>query len=405
MTTESMSIPTFPQARSRDCPFDPPRSYMTWDAPERVRLWDGTFAWVVTGYEDIRAVLADPRISAYQLNPGMPRLQPVVSDNSTQAEETVSFVRMDDPEHARHRLMLTGEFTVRRAESLRPWIQELVDELIDAMLEKGPPAELVSDFALPIPTQVIAHMLGVPYSEHKFFEERTTKMLGLTTPPDVARAARDELTEFLAQLISAKESDPGDDIISRVRSTRVAAGELTHPQLVHMIRTLLVAGHETTANMIALGTLTLLQHADQLARVRDTDDPALIANAVEELLRYLTIVENVVTRVAIEDITVGGRLIQAGDGIIISLPPANREAHIPGDPSAFDISRNARGHIAFGYGIHQCLGQNLARVELQIALPTLLRRLPELKLAVPFDEVPFKEMMGIYGLEAMPVSW
>ncbi|MFF2076125.1 cytochrome P450 [Kitasatospora sp. NPDC058162] len=169
---------------------------------------------------------------------------------------------------------------------------------------------------------------------------------------------------------------------------------------------MLLAGHETTANMIALGTLTLLRHPDQLARLRETDDPRLIADAVEGLLRYLTIADSGIVRFVQEDTTIGGQPVRAGEGLIFSLPAANRDsAFLQDDPDRFDIHRQARGHLAFGYGTHQCLGQNLARTELQIALPTLLRRLPELRLAVPFEDVRFRSHTLAYGIAELPVAW
>ncbi len=168
---------------------------------------------------------------------------------------------------------------------------------------------------------------------------------------------------------------------------------------------LLVAGHETTANMIALGTLTLLRHPGQLTRIRDTDDPAVLANVVEELLRYLTIAQDVVMRVATEDLTIGGQLIRAGEGLMMNLPAGNRDAGIFEQPDTLDIDGNSRSHLAFGYGVHQCIGQSLARVELQIALSTLLRRLPGLRLAVPMEQVNFRHDMTVYGVHELPVAW
>jgi len=253
---------------------------------------------------------------------------------------------------------------------------------------------------------VIAHMLGVPYSDHEYFQSASSNFMDLTLPADQARASRAEFTKYLLDQVHRKEREPGEDLLTRLLTERVATGELTAEQVARTALLLLIAGHETTANMIALGALTLLQHHDQLARLRDADDPALAARAVEELLRYLTIAENPIVRVAREDITIGDQLVRAGEGLVISLPAGNRHAGLPdGDHDAFDIDHNARAHLAFGYGVHQCLGQNLARVELQIALPALLRRLPGLRLAVPFEEVSFRQQMAIYGLTRLPVAW
>ena len=168
---------------------------------------------------------------------------------------------------------------------------------------------------------------------------------------------------------------------------------------------LLQAGHETTASMIALGTLALLQHPDELARLRQTDDQAVIANIVEELMRYLTIVHSQVDRVAIDDLTLGGQLIRAGDAVLMNLPAGNWDDAFVDNPDTFDIDRNTRGHLAFGFGVHQCIGQNLARAELQIALATLARRLPGLRLAVPAEELRFQYQQEIYGIDELPVTW
>jgi cytochrome P450 len=406
-TVESQEMPVFPLARPARCPFDPPTEYRSWQqdsGPRQVRLPSGQLAWVVTKHDEARASLSDPRLSNDILNPRMPKLQPFAS-SSANNPGTLAFIRMDDPEHARQRRMLTAAFTVKQTESMRPMIQELVDARLDRMIRNGPPADLVSVFALPIPSEVITHMLGISYEEHTFFQSNASMIIDLTNTPEEAGRAFMALTDFFGEIVSQKEREPGDDLVSQLLSQRVATGELTREFLVTMMRTLLIAGHETTANMIALSTLTLLRNPEQLARVRDAGDPALIANAVEELLRYLSITENLVYRVAAEDFTISDQLVRAGEGVIISLPTANRDATVFESPDKFDIDRNTAGHIAFGYGVHQCLGQNLARVELQVAVPTLLRRLPGLRLAVPFEEVSFRADTGTYGVHRLPIEW
>ncbi|MEH0551051.1 cytochrome P450 [Streptomyces sp. B21-101] len=394
----------YPLARPAACPFDPAPEYRSWlqvPGPQQVRLEDGTPAWVLTRYEDIRAALSDPTVSAYELDPGMP---PLVRKSATKHDE-VSFVRLDDPEHAQHRRMVTADFTIKRAEKLRPRIQQMADEFLDRMIAKGAPADLVKDYALPIPSTVIGLILGVPDTDHEFFQAKSQQMLDLNLPPEESAAAHSELLAYVEELMDRKEREPEDDLISRLMTQRVATGEISRSQIPAMVQVLLVAGHDTTAGMIALSTITLLQHPDQLARLRDTDDPALIARAVEELLRYITIAENVLVRVATQDITIGGRLVRAGEGLIINPLAGNRDSSFAADPDTFDIDRNARGHLSFGYGVHQCVGQNLSRVELSISLPTLLRRLPGLRLAAPVEEIPFRAKANIYGVERLPVEW
>ncbi|WP_330286128.1 cytochrome P450 [Streptomyces sp. NBC_00576] len=393
-------LPPFPGVRSARCPFDPPAGYADWREGEGLRraLWRGEPMWVVSRFADIREALSDPRLSADDRTPGFP--VPAAAG----LEVAQSFVRMDDPEHIRLRRMLTGEFTVKRMERLRPLIQEQVDHFLEQMISQGSPADLVSAYAFPIPSMVISLMLGVPYEDHTFFQEHSATIVRADATDEENQAANLALAGYMYELVARREREPTDDLISR-QLQRVAAGEISRDTVVVNGLALLVAGHETTANMIALGTLALLEKPDRLARIRDTDDPAVVANAVEELLRYLTIVQDGIFRVATEDVTIGGQLVRAGEALLMNLPAGNRDASFSADPDTFDADRNTRGHLAFGYGTHQCLGQPLARVELQIALPALLRRLPNLQLAVPLDQIAFRNNTITYGPHVLPVAW
>jgi cytochrome P450 len=396
------SLPTFPLARDARCPFDPPAQYADWrreNGPRRAMFY-GEPVWVASRFADIRAALTDPRMSADNTQPGFPSVQ-APADHQTPP----SFTRMDDPEHARLRRMLTGEFTVKRVGQMRPQIQELVNEFLDKMVEQGQPADLVSAFALPVPSMVICLLLGVPYEDHEYFQGQSTTLLSQAASGDEKSAAINALYTYMLGLVERKEREPDDALLSRLVRERVETGELSREELAMNSMTLLFAGHETTANMIGLSTLTLLENPEQLTRVRDTEDPALVAGAVEELLRYLTIPLDVVVRVAVEDLTIGDQLIRAGEGMVMNLPAGNRDAAFVDRPDTFDIDRSARGHLSFGYGVHQCLGQSLARAELEIALPTLLRRLPGLRLTVPFEQVEFRYDMSTYGVRALPVTW
>jgi cytochrome P450 len=294
---------------------------------------------------------------------------------------------------------------VKRITAMRPRVQQIVDGLIDDMLAGPRPADLVTAFALPVPSLVICELLGVPYADHEFFQGCSRKLIDTTTPVDEAVEATDQLRSYLSDLVAAKKQSPTDDMMGSLVSEQLAAGELTAAEVVDMSLLMLVAGHETTANMIALGTLALLEHPDQLAELRDTDDPALITNAVEELLRYLTIVHTGRRRVATEDVEVGGHTIRAGEGIILANDAGNRDATAFPDPDRLDIHRRARHHVAFGYGVHQCLGQPLARMELHVVYGTLYRRIPGLALAIPFEDVSFKHEMVVYGVHSLPVTW
>ena len=397
-------IPAYPMPRAAGCPFDPPPTAQAMHAERpvaKVRMWDGSTPWLVTRYADARALLADPRASSRATLPGFPHPSAGFRDSAPQRR---SFISMDDPEHARIRRMVTAPFAIKRVEAMRPAIQKITDDLIDAMLAGPTPADLVHALALPLPSLVICALLGVPYKDHEFFQRNSSLMINRYSSADEAVAANNALTDYLDDLIGVKLAEPADDMLSEL-ATRVDNGELTRREAASMGVLLLIAGHETTANMIALGTAALLVHPDQLATLRETDDPKVVAKAVEELLRYLTIVHNGRSRVALEDIEIGGETIRAGDGIIVYTGTGNRDAELFPEPDRLDIGRDARRHMAFGFGVHQCLGQPLARVELQVVYSTLYRRIPTLRLATGVDELPFKHDGLVYGVYELPVAW
>jgi cytochrome P450 len=262
----------------------------------------------------------------------------------------------------------------------------------------------VEALALAVPSLVITAMLGVPYADHRFFQESSKTFIGRDADAQQGAEADKQVLAYFDRLIGDKLENPGDDLMSSVAG-RIKAGELTREEAKRVGQLLLLAGHDTTANMIALGTLALLQHPDQLAIVRDTNDPAVIARAVEELLRYLSIVHIGHPRAALEDIEVGGHTIHAGDGLLLPAEIANRDPAIFPDPDRLDVTRDAHGHVAFAFGPHQCLGQNLARVELQVVYGTLYRRIPTLRLATTLDQIPFKHDALVYGVHELPVTW
>jgi cytochrome P450 len=295
-------------------------------------------------------------------------------------------------------------FSIKQVEALRPTIQKIVDGAIDAMLAGPKPVDLVDAFALPVPSMVICELLGVPYADHDFFQTNSHIIVKHTTPPEQVLAAIQRLTDYLDHLIGDKLLYPGQDLLSKL-AERIAAGEISPREATVMGVLLLLGGHETTANMIALGTLTLLLHPDQLAELRDSDDPTLIASAVEELLRYLTITPSGRRRVALEDIKIGGHTIRAGEGVILPDDIANRDTAVFPDPDQLNVRHGARHHMAFGFGMHQCLGQHLARVELQVVYDTLYRRIPTLTLATDPDQIPFKHDGLFYGVYQLPVTW
>ncbi|WP_335934945.1 cytochrome P450 [Streptomyces sp. PTD5-9] len=401
----STALPDYPMPRATGCPFDPPpalRDLQNEKPVSRVRIWDGTSPWVITRYEDLRALLGDPRISADPTRSGYPHRTAGMKDRD-QARRT--FLTMDDPEHARLRRMVTAPFTIKKVESLRPSIQRIVDDLIDGMLSGPKPVDLVEAFALPVPSLVICELLGVPYEKHDFFQRHTRVIVRRTSTADEVLAASEALTDYLDGLLAVKRARPGDDLLSALAVQRVATGEMTQRQAAEMGVLMLGAGHETTANMIALGTLALLRNPDQLALLRDAEDPKVIASAVEELLRYLNITHSGRRRVALEDIEIGGQVIHAGDGVIFANDIANRDPGAFPDPDRLDVTRDARRHVAFGFGVHQCLGQPLARVELQVVYSTLYSRIPTLALATGADRLDFKHDGLVYGVYELPVTW
>jgi cytochrome P450 len=393
-------LPFIPLPRAPQCPLAPPAAFAEWrDTPGLQRAaWRGEPTWVISRYEDIRAALVDPRLSADTI--------PAAFVDFDEADKLpVIFPRMDDPEHNRLRRMMTRDFTFRRAEAMRPQIQNLVDGFIDDMIAAGPPADLVRDFALPVPSLVISLLLGVPYEDHEFFQMHSTRGLDSSLPEHEKAAATGAVFGYVFELVNRKRVEPGDDLLSRLVTDHVASGAISMETAAMNGVIMLQAGHETTASMISLGTLALLQHPEQLSRLRDTDDDATVANVVEELMRYLSIVHSLVERVALEDVTIAGQLIRKGDRVLMNLPAGNWDDAFVDSPETLDVDRSARGHLGFGFGVHQCIGQNLARVELQVALATLVRRLPGLRLAVPEEELRFQNEQEIYGIDELPVAW
>jgi cytochrome P450 len=401
-------VPYWPMSRSADRPFDPPPEVRALAAQRpltRVRIWDDSTPWLVTGHAEQRALLSDPRVSIDHQRPGYPHWNEGVAKMIHLAPRTLVF--SDPPEHTRLRRMLTPAFTTKRVEALVPKIQASTDELIDAMLAGSKPADLVTALALPLPSLMICGLLGVPYEDHEFFQHSTTMSLDRYATAESAMAAGREIAEYMVRLVEERIAKPAADqenVLSDL-AVRVRAGDLTVHEAASTAQALLSAGHETSANMIALGTLALLEQPDQLAILRDTEDPKVIADAVEELLRYLSIIHNGQRRVAIEDIEIGDELIRAGEGIIIELASANWDPKVFPEPEQLKLSRSAREHHAFGFGIHQCIGQQLARVELRVVYPTLFKRVPTLKLFTTVDNVEFKHDRLAYGVYELPVTW
>lgn len=405
MTEDWADTPLFPMARAAGCPFDPAPelSRRAEQAPvSRVRLWDGSVPWLVTRYEDVRALLADPRVSVDAAQPDFPHTNAVTKARDAHMK---TLMQMDAPEHTAQRRLLTPEFTANKMEALRPRIQQIVDDAIDRMLAGPNPVDLVEALALPVPSQVICELFGVPYADHAFFQGAARTLVMDEPDTEQAMTAAGELNAYLEELVVKKNAQPGDDVLSTLAVNQFRTGAMTPHEIAVLGQLLLIGGHATVASMIALGTLALLAHPDQLRTVRDSDDPALVANTVEELLRYLSITHTEARRVARDDLEIGGQLIRAGKGIIAVRSTANRDPSAFPDPDTLDVRRKARHHIAFGYGRHQCLGAPLARVELQVVYRTLYRRVPSLALAAPLEELAFNEHAIFYTVRELPVTW
>lgn len=406
VTAPAPNIPEYPMARAVGCPFALPPGVLELARSKplsRVRIWDGSTPWLITGYEQVRALFSDPRVSVDDRRPGFPHWNEGMSLMVNKRPRSV--FTSDGEEHTRFRRMLSKPFTFKRVEGLRPVIQQITDEHIDAMLAGPQPGDIVAALALPIPSLVISQLLGVPYEDAEFFQQHANVGVARYATGEDVLTGITRLREYLANLVEAKMENPAEDAVSDL-AERVKAGELSIGEAADLGTGVLIAGHETTGNMIGLGALALLQHPEQLAVLHATDDPKIVVNAVEELLRYLSIIQNGQRRVAIEDIEIAGEVIRAGEGIIIDLAPANWDAHAFDEPDRLYLHRSgADRNVAFGYGRHQCVGQQLARAELQIVLPTLFRRIPTLRLARPIEDIPFKHDRLAYGVYELPVGW
>ncbi len=362
----------------------------------------GMRVYLVTRHDDVKAVLADHQHFSNARPPGfvMPGAPEVAADEQSSARAG-NLLGLDPPEHQRLRRMLTPEFTIRRIKRLEPRITAIVDEHLDMMQAQGAPADLVASFALPIPSLVICELLGVPYADRDDFQKRSARQLDLSIPMPERLDLQRQGREYMHSLVGRARRAPGADILGML--IREHGDNLTDDELVGIAGLLLLAGHETTSNMLGLGTLALLRHPEQLAAVRD--DPAAVGPAVEELLRWLSIVQTAIPRITTTDVEVAGVNIPAGQLVFASLPAGNRDPALVDSPEVLDVRRGALGHLAFGHGVHHCLGASLARMEMRLAFPALLRRFPALALAEDYENVAFRSFHFIYGLRSLQVGW
>ncbi|MCQ4084279.1 cytochrome P450 [Streptomyces sp. RB6PN25] len=364
-----------------------------------VRLPSGDDGYLVSRYEDVRDVLCDPVFSrAATVHEGAPRL-------TAQPFEAGGLFTLDPPEHTRLRALVAGEFTPRRVRELRPRIEHAAQRLVDELVSHGPGADLVRGYAFPLPAAVICELLGVPYEERERFRGWSEALLSLTAhSPGQMRAARDQLLAFLGELVGSKRKEPGDDLLSALVLARDEQGALSHRELLTMAMTLLVAGHETTASVIGTSALTLLRSPGGLATLES--HPAGRAAVVEELLRYNPIGDGGPLRVTLAETEIAGTRLPANSAVIASICSAGRDETVFARPDAFDPGRpEVRSHLAFGHGVHYCLGASLARAELAIALGALAARLPGLRLAVGPEEIRMHSGLLVNQLVELPVTW
>ncbi|WP_290054595.1 cytochrome P450 [Amycolatopsis solani] len=391
-----------PMARDAG-PFDPPSEISRLRDTRPVSPLiapDGHECWLVTGYEEARQMMADTRFSSrldldvihVPYETGMP----AATEPSPQLPGM--FIAMDPPDHGRLRRKLTGAFTVKRMKTLEEHIVEIVERQLDHLAGLTPPIDLVKEFALPVPSLVICELLGVPYAERESFQANSAQFMVRDQPLETKMGAYVALNTYLTELVTNKRAEPGDDILSDLARHE----DLTVEELTGAAFLLLLAGHETTANMLSLGTFALLEHPEQAAELRA--NPDLLPSAVEELLRYLSVAD-IFFRYATEDLELGGETIPKGATVVVSLLAANHDPRRFENPDTLDVHRNARGLLSFGHGVHQCLGQQLARIEMRAGFEALLRRFPTLELAVPAGEVKLRTDMNIYGVHELPVTW
>ena len=373
---------------------------------QRAILPDGQAVWLVTRYVDVEAAFADPRLVKDIRNARSPE---ELARMPTRPEPTryirTNLLGRDPPDHTRLRRLVSKAFTPRMVERLRPRVQAVADALLDAVAGRGE-MDLIDAYAFPLPITVIAEMLGIPVTDRDRFRAWTEALLTMITPQPI-RPAAVEAAEALRQYLEARFEErrrvPAEDLITGLVQAEEAGDKLSGEELQGMVYVLLVAGYETTANLIGSGALALLRHPDQLAKLRA--DPALMPSAVEELLRFCAPVKTSTIRYAAEDVAVGGLVIPRGEMVLVIITAANRDPDRFPSPDVLDITRPDNKHLAFGHGVHYCLGAPLARLEGEIALGTLLRRMPGLRLGVAPEALTWRPSFGIRGLARLPVCF
>lgn len=396
----SQSLPELPRARVN--PFDPPPEYtlLRKEAPISRFVWpNGVEGWLVTRYNDVRALLSDPRLSINRFDSPPPNLS---AGRKPSVMLPKSLVAMDPPEHTPWRRLVIREMTPRWARSMEPRLVEITRGYLDAIREQGPPADLVPSLAFPVPSRVICDLLGVPDSDHAFFQEQAGIRSEVGAAPERVDAATGALYAYLDDLVTEKRRARTEDLLGRLAVAEIDGAPAPHDIVVGQAMLLLIAGHDTTANMIGLGAATLFQNPALVADLADADRGAAL---VEEILRMQAIIQYGIVRRAVADLEIDGVRIAEGDWVVSSLASANRDETRYACPHAVDPAQPNPPHLTFGYGVHQCAGQSLARVEVRVVLRELFAAFPSLRPVTPVEELAYREDMFVYGLFALPVEW
>nr|BFE60233.1 cytochrome P450 [Dactylosporangium thailandense] len=393
---------------AREAPDLVPARYADWreESPAtRVKLPDGRPAWLVTRYDDVRNVLRNATLSSDTSAPACPRFGSAVEVPPL----NTTLIALDGPAHSRLRRMLGPEFSVASVARLTPVVDRIVRESLDRLTAgrhtPDAPADLVEGFALPVASRLICHILGLSYEAHATFEQSTHVLSAGTSTAQQKLDAGATIVGLVTELVAQRLREPTDaDLTGRLTGRYVATGELTEQEAVHNLTLLLGAGHHTSANMTSLSALSFMLHPSLARRFRD--EPEVRPNLVEELLRHHTIVQLGLSRVAGTDIALGDTVIREGEGIVLSLQGANGDPRHFAGPGTLDPDRaEARYHLAFGFGPHTCIGQNVARVTIRSALSGLVQRLPGMRLAVPLEQLSFNDALDFHGLRRLPVHW